>query len=194
MKTKLFALALCVGLICMSFAGCVSSEDENEIKAAAAELIEESYEINEIYFGKGLAATDEEVIAQAEYVYVSSENDYTTTEQIKEATAKVYSRDYCETYLFPLAFEGLFTENDETISYARYLEDTKGNLTIRKSVAEDGLELSRTYDLNSIRVESAVRDTATIKVQSYVDGEADEDVTLTLTREADGWRLNSPTY
>lgn len=194
MKTKIVSFILAIAsVICLASCG-VSGAQKDEIKNAAAELIEKSYEINVIYFGEGLAASGNDVVAHSEYEYVADEAKFHTIEEVKTATAAVYSSDYCNDYLFLLGFEGLKTSDDATVSYPKYLEDTKGKLTVRKSVKEDAIALNRTYDYDSIKVESYVRGLATITVQSFVDGEKDEKITLTLVKEAEGWRLNSPTY
>ncbi len=199
MKTKIFALILAITAV-LTLASCgVSKADKEEIITAAKELITASYEINEIYFGHGLEVTTKEVLVNTQYVYVEESTGYENIDAVKEATAKVYSTDYCEDYLYVMAFEGIKSEDEEdtAISYPRFREDTKGKLCQLKSVSEEGAELKRTYDFDSIKVESYVRGVATIKIKSLIDGKYDEDtgeITLTLIKQADGWRLDSPTY
>lgn len=196
MKTKIICLILAAFTV-LSLASCgVSKADKEEITNAAKELIEASYEINEIYFGHGLEVTDTEVLANTEYWYVAEDCPYKSMDDIKKATAKVYSSDYCEDYLYLIGFEGIANENEEesNIAYARFKEDTKGKLCQMKSASEGGFDLKRTYDFSTITVESYVRGKATIKIKSLVDGKEDTEVTLTLVKQADGWRLDSPTY
>ena len=199
MKTKILAFVFAVIMI-LSLTSCgVSKADKEEIVNAAKELITASYEINEIYFGKGLKTTGKEVLVHTEFEYVDESTGYTSIAALKEATAKVYTEDYCNDYLYVMAFEGIKSADDEesAISYPRFREDTKGKLCQMKSAKEDGAELSRTYDFDSIKVESYVRGVATIKIMSLVDGKADEttgEITLKLVKQADGWRLDSPTY
>ncbi len=199
MKTKIISLILAITAV-LTLASCgVSKADKEEICAAAKELITASYEINEIYFGRGLDVTEKEVLVHTEYVYVDESTGYSNIDAVKEATAKVYSTDYCEDYLYVMAFEGIKSGDDEesAISYPRMREDTKGKLCQLKSVSEEGADLKRTYDFDSIKVESYVRGVAIIKIKSLIDGEYDEaagEITLTLVRQADGWRLDSPTY
>lgn len=199
MKTKILSFVLAVIMV-LSLASCgVSKENKEEIINAAKELITASYEINEIYFGKGLKTTGKEVLVHTEFEYVDESTGYTNIQTLKDATAKVYTEDYCNDYLYVMAFEGIKSADNEesAISYPRFREDTKGKLCQIKSVKEDGAELTRTYDFDSIKVESYVRGVATIKIMSLVDGKADEntgEITLKLVKQADGWRLDSPTY
>ena len=196
MKTKIICLILAVVTV-LSLASCgVSKADAEEITAAAKELIEASYEINEIYFGKGLKVTNTEVLANTSYWYVTDDCGYSSMDEIKAATAKVYSTDYCNDYLFLIGFEGIKNVDEEQsdIASARFKEDTKGKLCQNKSISENGLELNRTYDFSTITVEKCVRNSATIQVQSLVNGEKDQIIKLTLVYENDQWRLNTPTY
>lgn len=199
MKTKIISFVLAL-LMVLSLTSCgVSKADKEEIISAAKELITASYEINEIYFGKGLKTTGKEVLVHTEFEYVDETTGYGSIAVLKEATSKVYTEDYCNDYLYVMAFEGIKSSDDEesAISFPRFREDTKGRLCQIKSAKEDGADLKRTYDFDSIKVESYVRGVATIKIMSLVDGKADEttgEITLKLVKQADGWRLDSPTY
>lgn len=191
---KIISVFLTLAVLSACLCAC-SPHSNDDIAAAAKDLIEKSYEINEIYYGKGLPYTEDIIIGIAtEYALVDSEAcGYSTIEDLKKAAAAVYSADYCE-HLFKVAFEGLSTEELETVSFARYLEDFGYQLTILKEAAEKGLELNRTYDLSTLTVEKCQRNTATVSVTSLVDGVEDEVITITMVFEADGWRLNTPTY
>lgn len=52
---KLIALVLCMLFLVPSLSACRKPPEFSEIEARLAELIEASYEINEIFFGEGLA-------------------------------------------------------------------------------------------------------------------------------------------
>jgi len=176
-----------------SLVSCSSHSDE-EIIEAAKELIEKSYVINEIYYGKGLPITEEDSLGFASnYAIVDTSCGFASIEDIKKATAEVYAADYCE-HLYVIAFEGLSTEDDQSVCYARFLDDYADKLTMLKDVATTGVDLNRTYDFSTIVVEKCVRDMATIKVMSLVDGEEDEELTINLILENGQWKLNTPTY
>ncbi len=179
----------------LSLASCEGGHSDEEIIEAAAALIEKSYEVNEIYYGKGLPSTGESSIGLAsEYSIVDPSCGYTTVEQIKEVAARVYSADYCE-HLYVIAFEGISNDEDEeSASFARYIVDFSDTLTVSNDAEENGMVLNRTYDFSTIVVEKCVRNSATISVQSLVDGVADQIIELNLVYENGEWRLNTPTY
>ena len=187
---KIITVILSV-LTVLSLASCSSHKKEDVIEAAKS-LIEASYEINEIYFGRGLPASDKYIGSYAE---VDPTCGYSSIDELKNAALKVYSAGYCEDVLFINAFEGRSIEGDtESASYARYIAYGENKLTVRLDAEENGMVLNRTYDLSTITVEKCVRDSATITVQSLVDGETDEIIKLNLVFENDAWRLDSPTY
>lgn len=191
---KKISIVLLAIIMMMSMVSCTSHSDE-EIIEAAKTLIEKSYEVNEIYFGKGLPSTGEISLGLvSEYELVDPECGYSTVDQLKALAAEVYCEDYCE-HLYTIAFKGISNnEDEESVSFARYIEDYAGKLTVSLDAKENGLILNRTYDLSTITVEKCVRNTATVKVQSLVDGQLDEILTISLVFENDHWRLNTPTY
>ena len=193
MAKRISALLLVIVML-FSLTSCSSHSDE-EIIEAAKTLIEKSYEVNEIYYGKGLPTTgDVSVGLTSEYSVVDPACGYSTVDQLKELAAGVYSADYCE-HLYIIAFEGISNpEDDESVSFARYIVDFSDTLTVSKDAVENGMVLNRTYDFSTITVEKCVRDNATIKIQSLVDGEKDAVLKINLVFENDQWRLNTPTY
>ena len=59
-KILRIAAVICVAALAAAALFSCGKHDEEEIKKAAAELIERSYEINEIFFGEGLPRAEEE--------------------------------------------------------------------------------------------------------------------------------------
>ncbi len=192
---KRISLVLISLVMILSLVSCNGGHTDEEITEAAKALIEKSYEVNEIYYGKGLPSTGESSIGlTSEYSVVDPECGYSTVDQLKELAASVYSADYCE-HLYIIAFEGISNpEDEESVSFARYIVDFSDTLTVSKDAAENGMVLNRTYDFSTIVVEKCVRNSATISVQSLVDGKKDEILTINLVFENDHWRLNTPTY
>ena len=144
-----------------SFLPAFSSFTDEEIRTAAAELIEASVAINEIYFGEGLPSVEEDSDAASafsseiqtdatllSYLPVAEDAGYTSMDEIKEATEKVYSKSYCE-YLFEMAFSGISTEDAEA-TYARYLETDSGTLAVHKELS---VMDARTYDTEVDNIE-----------------------------------------
>ena len=192
MIKRISIIFLAVAMI-FSLVSCNSHSDEEIIEAAKA-LIEKSYIINEIYYGKGLPITEEDSLGFASnYAIVDTSCGFATVDDIKNATAEVYAADYCE-HLYLLAFEGLSTEDNASVSYARFIDDYTDKLTMLKEIRETGADLKRTYDFSTIVVEKCVRDVATIKVMSLVDGKEDKELKITLVYENEQWKLSTPTY
>ncbi len=200
MKRKFISLfAACMVLF---LAGCGgSSFTDDEIMEAAANLIAESIPVNEIYFGKGLAAVEADSEAAAafakeiktsathlQYLPVDKSTGYDSVDRIKEATEKVYSASYC-VYLYEMAFTGISDEGS-TATYARYMETEGGTLAVRKDFTVID---TRTYDAD-VQVVRKKGNSAVVKVQSYVDGKEDAVVEVQMIYEKGAWRLDSPTY
>lgn len=191
---KLGIVILCFIMV-LSLAACAPAHKEEDVIAAAKDLIEKSYEVNEIYYGKGLPSTGESSIGlTSQYSMVDPSCGYSTIDQLKELAAKVYSSDYCE-HLYTIAFEGISNpEDEESVSFARYIVDFSDTLTVSNDAAKNGIDLNRTYDFSTIIVEKIARNKAIISIQSLVDGEEDKVLKINLVFENDQWRLNTPTY
>ena len=186
----LFSLASCGG----------SGLSDDEIRDVYADLIEQSYLLNDVYYGNGLPfVNDPETMAalagassRFSYMPVDKNAPLKTEAEIREATLAVFTKDMCD-HLFVLAFEGMSTGNDETVVYARYIE-MEEILTVRIDLAEEALPLGRVYDLDSMDILNQNGSRIVASFATSVDGEPSVNVKLTLVKTADGWRLDSPTY
>ena len=141
--------AICLITSAVSLSSCtVKIADEGAFLAEVGTLIEKSYEVNEIFFGKGLEFEDEgktpdEILAECKteeekiylYLPVKESAKYNTREEIMNLAHAVYSASYCE-YLEARGFEGI-SDGDAVANYARYIEDLTYGLTVNvKSAAE----------------------------------------------------------
>lgn len=176
---------------------------ETEAREVLSELIEGAYEINEIFFGKGLPFDGEpntESTADAHYLPVSEEASYKSIKEIKIAAEKVYSEGYLKS-VYQTAFEGLSVDSSEDdAGYAGY------PLSPRYKMFDSELRVNakhQGFDLNTV----PVAETATIvectpdyvTVQLNYTRKNDPDFTgtmrLQLSPNSEGeWRLDSPTY
>lgn len=203
---KIFSLALALLFSVSMLASCGVEYTDEEVKASAEKLIEASFEINDIYFGAGLPVSSEDSeeakefakengvdLQNIQFLPVTAESPYQSIDDIKKATAKVYSEEYCE-YLYSMAFEGYSVNEGAAAVFAKYIEDDKGVLTARIDLANNPLP-ERTYDYSSIKVKSRKKDSVMVEMDSYLDGKKEKGtVTFTLVLSEDGWRLDSPTY
>ena len=186
----LFSLAYCGG----------SGLSDDEIRDVYADLIEQSYLLNDVYYGDGLPfvndpetmATLAGAISRFSYMPVDQSAPLTSEKQIREATLAVFSQPMCD-HLFTLAFEGMSTGDDETVVYARYIEQNE-ILTVRIDLADEALPLGRVYDLDSMDILNQNGSRIVASFATSVDGKPSVNVKLTLVNTPDGWRLDSPTY
>ncbi len=202
--------ALCL-ILSFSLFSCGTRYEDEEIAAAAKQLIEDSGRINDIYFGDGLPlASAEEYYGMFDpdsadndnlgYYPVAGDCGFGSTEDIKEATLLVYTEEYSDV-LFTNAFEGFSVtvgEGDlaerQAVSLARYIDSDYGFLAARKIAESEKLPLGRVYDTDNITVVSQRGGRATVSVPSVSPGGEKETVELTVKMTSAGWRLDTPTY
>lgn len=203
---KITALFLIV-LTALTFASCGAALDDEQTKEVAAPLIEASFNVNEIFFGKGLAhegnssfdGYDPESDDASKYevkpvkYYTVTDERYHSIDELKEAARAVYTDAYLEN-VFAVAFEGM-TQGDGTIyKYPRYVSNVIGTLSINADAETENAIANRTYDLSTIKVTGGSSKVVYFTVQSYVDGVEDQLIKLSIRDEGNGWRLDSPTY
>ena len=192
---------LLASVLLLSLASCGGSGmSEDEIRDVYADLIEQSYILNDVYYGDGLPfVNDEETMASLagassrfSYMPVDETAPFTSEAEIREATAAVFTKSMCD-HLYVLAFEGMSTDSDETVVYARYIEQNE-ILTVRIDLADEALPLGRVYDFDSMDIISQNKNRIVASFATEVDGETSVNVKITLTKTENGWRLDSPTY
>ena len=212
MKKRIVSAVLAVLLLTTALVSCGGgAHSEEEIRAALEELLPKSFELNEIYFGKGLPMSSDREKVEEFYSIFDSDVEavnyhpvdiscgYTTETDIREATLEVFTADYAE-YLFGRAFSGIsatFNEGDEqeytsTAVYAMYIEQD-GILTVRINLADEALPLGRVYDLDGMELTENEENFVAVKIPTEMNGRV-LDVQLRLVLTPDGWRLDSPTY
>lgn len=209
---KLISLLSAVILV-LSLASCGGADyTDEEVINAAASLIDLSYEVNEIYFGKGLPTQVVEDVPEYEngfeketledyeydvqtvkYYPVTEDCKYHSTGELTELAEAVYSESYCK-ILYDRAMVGFSNDVTSSVRYPMYVDDVIYGITVRADVAEKALPLTRVYDTSSIKVEEKKSDSATVSVEATDNGESAERVSLTLVKEGGKWRLDTPTY
>lgn len=187
-------LATIILIAAATLAGCGASPlSDDELKSTAVALIDASAEINEIYFGEGIPcdAPDDYTPGARPQYFNATDDTYPHVEDIKKATAAVYSDEYCG-YLFSVAFEGFDT--DAGTVFARYIDSDIGTLTVRGGLADEALPLGRVYNYDTIKEVSHTASSVTFTVDTVGANGKDLNVKLTIVQEKNGWRLNNPTY
>ena len=138
---KIGAILLLISLL-LSMAGCANRAPKlEEIYDRVVELIENSYELNAIFFGSGLPYCDRSLPIYeslysdyttigytSDYNIVSQNAKYQSVDELKSAAEKVYSKALLESSVYPAMFDGLMEQNAGTGStylQARYIEDNQ---------------------------------------------------------------------
>lgn len=202
---KLFALIIAVASI-FSLASCDRSYDEGEVLSVAEELIDSAVVLNEIFYGKGIPYTQSESSANGAYyeasAYYLQDVGIETIEDLKNKARLVFSNKYCEqifgTVLSPV------TDSDYILAMARYYQATDSSTGEPTAImvysgAKPLLTDEMEYDYESLVCEGSRGARVYVKIAvSVKDSESGEYHTLyrsiALIEEADGWRIDSPSY
>ena len=177
-------------------------ELDSELKDRFIYLIEESKELNVIFFGAGLPVyyRDNE-LSDRLGVYFNDEivgynrviegTSYLTVDSIKQKAERVYSSDYLSA-LYETAFDGVMTGN--TSAYLRFYDD--GNWLYQNILATDFELAERIYDYSTMKiVKPSNKEYINVKIESYtLENEIREIVNLSFIYENGSWYLDSPTY
>lgn len=207
MKKRLISgvLAVILALLSvLSMASCSKSTapELDDIKERLVYLIEESKELNVIFFGVGLpvyrrdtAISDRKTVYTNEslggYDRLSENSQYITIDAMKSEAEKIYSKEYIAA-LYEGAFEGVLTGN--TGAYLRFYDD--GKYLYQNSTLYDFTLNERIYDYSTMKIiEPSSADYINVSVESYslANGIRIE-ITLSFTFENGDWYLDSPTY
>ena len=167
---------ICFPVVLVLLASCAPANDPEAARDTLQSLVEQSYALNEVYFGEGLPISDDR--EDVERFYRSFDTD-------------IRSINY-----HPVASDAIFQSEDEirkTAAYARYIQygDT---LTVRLNLADEAIPLDRTYSCADAEILENQKGYVTFSVPSSVAGLPDEEIRIKMVRTDDGWRLDSPTY
>jgi len=205
MKKFRIMLLLAAALLAVLLTSCGSGLSEEEIRETYRTLVEASYPLNDVYFGDGLPYEENEAMMQyltgtaegtegfrVSYMPVAEDAAFHSEAEIRTATAAVYSDALCA-HLYQLGFEGMSTDEGETVAFARYIEQNEV-LTVRIDLADDAIPMGRTYDFDAMTVIADEKSRIRASFPSYIDGKQSVSVSITMIKTPNGWRLDSPTY
>lgn len=193
-------------LLLSSLAACAKSGlTDDEIREIYRTLVEDSYALNDVFYGDGLPYEENEAMMKyltgvsadtdgfkVSYMPVAATAPYQSEAEIRSAAAAVYSDAMCS-HLFTLAFEGMSTDDGTSVTFARYIEQD-GVLTVRIDLADDAIAMGRTYDFENMTIIADEGSEIRASFPSMIDGEKSVNVKITIVKTASGWRLDSPTY
>ena len=209
---QIFTVALILAGALLSCVGCAGRAPKLElIYDRVVALIEESYELNEIFYGKGLPYCDRNLPVYEtlysdytkigytkNYNIVSEQAKYHTVEEIKQAAAKVYSSALLESSVYPGVFDGLMQSTPGSTSKylpARYIQDnTDLYVLIEEENAYHPTPVIYDYaSMKIIRPSNAKR--VSISINAWEEDQPDRvfEMELCLLKENDVWLLDKLT-
>ena len=207
MKKRILASVLALVMCFCSVAALSSCQNSNapeldDVKERLVYLIEESKELNVIFFGVGLPVfRRESALSDRKMIYVSdnlsgydrlSENSqHVTIDSIKYAAEQVYSEEYLAA-VYESAFDGILTNNDG--AYLRLYDD--GNYLYQNTDLYGFTVNERIYDYSTMEIVApSSADYINVTVESYSVGNSERiTITLSFTFERGNWYLDCPTY
>lgn len=167
-------------------------------------LIEQSKEINSIFFGCGMPVykngsdiSDKKNVygnvlqSSSPYEYFMENARYLTIDSIKLAAEQVYSEKYISS-LYEAAFDGVLISDS---TYVRYYEDS--NWIYQNKNAEALVKNERIYLYSTMEIVKPFKsDYVNIEIDSYTvnDPENIQRIRLSFVYENNNWYLDSPTY
>lgn len=184
---KISLLAMLIVILAVSLVGC-GKISEDEAKGYVKDLVEKSYSLNDIYFGKGLVYNDSGNPNDS-YMVVNVNERYITKNALIIATRQVFSQTYAQS-LIDGAFSGYGSPINQNSVVARYaIYDEEGLIYVNKNY-EALIEQVRTYNFDNIEITKISRRF----VEANIYTNENEKVEVVLVKENGEWRLDSATY
>jgi len=203
MKALRIACVALVLILALPMASCGDNAPElDEVKENFIYLIEESRELNHIFFGMGLpvyrrddAITDRKMVYFIDdltgYDRIMEQSKYVSIDEIKAAAEQVYSKDYLSA-LYESAFDGILV--GYTGAYLRFYDD--GEWLYQNSNATDFGLSERIFDYSTMEIiKPSAAEYVNVEIECYSLADQNR-VTyiLSFIFEDGEWRLDSPTY
>ena len=196
-------LLIAITVTALSFASCSGKSPKLEdVKERFIYLIENSKEINSIFFGSGLPVYEREsFLSDKKGVYyddkyttyerVMENSRYLTVNEIKEKAEKIYSTEYLKA-MYETAFQGVMTGSSS--AYMRFFESE--DWLYQNLYATDFNLSERIYDYSSMQiVKPSNSEYVNITIDTYtLEDKTVKNISLTFVYENGDWYLDSPTY
>ncbi len=182
---RAFICLIFVLVFSLSLVSCEKKVEEAEALALVKEFLEESYELNEIYYGKGLAYQKSE---DGEYTSIYSpvlrDQPYITEAILRAKTEDVFSASYSNSII---SYHFSVTQGIAGgASYPRYFTGSDGFLTVYRDYKV--IDITE-YDYSTIEIKKIKRK----EIKATVVSTENEKVDVVLVLEKNGWRLDSVT-
>ena len=195
MKNKIFALLLVIFIVLAASSCGKEGITFDEAREVLPTLVENSFLLNEIYFGHGFyPLSDAPLNDVSGYYYADcTECGLFSVADIKSATEKVFTKAYSE-ILYDSAFNSHSGEDGTTLP--KYID---GSFGLMQSMSANIYHLERRdYRFDTLNIVKSEKDRMTISLECVECGKSSR-VELILARieNMDGtysYRLDSPTY
>lgn len=199
---RIFSTLLIFALLLTSLSSCNRSYDEEEVIAAAKELLKSAEMLNYVYYGEGISYydTDEAVgiYKEAQSAHLD-ELGFHSIDELKELTEKTFSKEYSEIMYSSVLDTLRYGEN--IVGYKRYYDGTNENgekIFMVNTAYEPLFKSIIVYNYDSIEVDRVKKEKIFLIVNAVVsDKEGHErsvDITITLIEEESGWRIDNPVW
>ncbi len=208
---RLFCGILAVLLLllgCLSFASCKGRAPKvEEIYDRVVELVEASHEINAVFYGVGLPVyAADSLYADFTHLYydfkyknsyemVTDYAKFLTLFDLQTAAERVYSKEYLEEAIYPMAFEGhaIAGIGGAAVSSARFLEDEDWLYqSIDASKLYTGMIVYDYSTMKIVRPSNAKACYVTMDAWNEGEPQSVQSIRLRLTLGEDGqWYLDS---
>lgn len=199
---RIFSTLLILALLLTSLSSCNRSYDEEEVVAAAKELLKSAEMLNYVYYGEGISYydTDEAVgiYKEAQSAHLD-ELGFHSIDELKELTEKTFSKEYSEIMYSSVLDTLRYGEN--IVGYKRYYDGTNENgekIFMVNTAYEPLFKSIIVYNYDSIEVDRVKKEKIFLIVNAVVsDKEGHErsvDIAITLIEEESGWRIDNPVW
>lgn len=202
---KIFSLILSLIILCSAFCACAKNKAPSieSVRERFSYLLDNSYEINEIFWGDGLPTIvygsdeDKQYKVYDEktfdgYEYVRDDCKYQTVEQIKMSAQKIYTKAYLDN-IYGQIFDGYMID-EQNITAAKYVENTKGFFCY---AFDDDMVDKLIYDHTTMKIIKPSRaNYVNVEVKAHKEGDSSNIFTIKVSFALqDGeWYLNSPSF
>jgi hypothetical protein len=187
--------------------GCASVPAVEEIYDRVVFLVEESYELNALFYGCGLPVWEEDseyvdfmhlyygLNSAQSYEMITQNAKFYSVDEIKQAAEKVYSKDYLNDVLYKTAFDGYAIEDGAggaVVGVSRYYEN-EGYFWQAKN-HKIFYTAMRIYDYSTMQVHALGRgDACVVTMDSWLEDtpEKVENVEIPLVLQDGKWFLDN---
>ena len=162
---------------------------DSEARAELEKLLPPSRQLTDIFYGEGLPYVPLPEDSSDFYAYVSSDAPYKTIGELKEAAAKVFSKEYLQT-IYDYAFVG------NEYQSARYFAatDKNGPSHLKINLKLEPFSLLKDIDIESAKVVEGTPAACVVKVKATRSDGTVFDKKIKLVKENGSWYLDGAAY